>query len=47
MVKKINPNFVLTRTCTLHTGPYCDNLYHDTRICEKVGHLTRDFYDKL
>lgn len=47
MIKKTNDNFVLTRTCTLHTGPYCDNLYHDTRICKKIKHLPREFYDTL
>lgn len=47
MVKKTNKHFVLTRTCTLHTGPYCDNLYHDTRIVSDTKHLPRDFYDNL
>ena len=47
MVKKTNPNFILTRSCTLHTGPYCDGLYHDTRICKKIEHYPREFYDKL
>lgn len=46
-VKKSNKHFVLTRTCTLHTGPYCDNLYHDTRIVSDTKHLPRDFFDNL
>lgn len=47
MIKKTNKHFVLTRTCTLHTGPYCDNLYHDTRLVSEVKHLPREFYDNL
>lgn len=47
MIKKTNKHFVLTRTCTLHTGPYCDNLYHDTRLVKETKHLSREFYTNL
>ncbi|MFX0065919.1 MAG: L-2-amino-thiazoline-4-carboxylic acid hydrolase [Candidatus Hermodarchaeota archaeon] len=47
LIKKINENFVLTRTSTLMNGPYCDFCTHDTRIVDKVEHLSKEFFESL
>jgi hypothetical protein len=47
LIKKLNENFVATRTITLPLGPYCDICVHDTRIVKEIEHPTREFYDKL
>ncbi|NHJ32265.1 MAG: hypothetical protein FK732_05340, partial [Asgard group archaeon] len=38
LIKKLNENFVATRTITLPTGPYCDICVHDTRIVKEIEH---------
>ncbi|MFX0063802.1 MAG: L-2-amino-thiazoline-4-carboxylic acid hydrolase [Candidatus Hermodarchaeota archaeon] len=46
--KASNPNFVLTRKYTLMEGhPYCDFVFHDTRINEDLNHPSKEFFDKL
>ncbi len=43
-----NPAFVLTRGGTLTQGrPYCDFLFHDTRIDKDPAHLPEDFWAKM
>ncbi|MGY5854551.1 MAG: hypothetical protein RTU92_13365, partial [Candidatus Thorarchaeota archaeon] len=46
-IRILNPNFVLTRTCTLMNGPYCDACVHDSRIVQEFEHPTRKFYDSM
>ncbi|MFX0094085.1 MAG: MFS transporter [Candidatus Hodarchaeota archaeon] len=46
--KARNENFVLTRNYTLMQGhPYCDEVYHDTRIDSDVTHPPKEFFDNL
>ncbi len=43
-----NPAFTLTRAGTLIQGrPYCDFLFHDTRIDKDPAHLPEDFWVKM
>jgi len=43
-----NPNFELTREGTLAQGrPYCDFIWHDTRIYKKISHPSQDFWKKI
>ncbi|OGR39846.1 MAG: hypothetical protein A2X29_06340 [Elusimicrobia bacterium GWA2_64_40] len=43
-----NPNFKLTREGTLAQGrPYCDFIWHDTRVKKSLNHPAKDFWDNL
>ena len=42
-----NEHFVLTQEYTLAKGsPYCEYVFHDTRIVDKVEHPPREFFEK-
>lgn len=46
--KAENPAFALTRSGTLmHGKPYCDFLWHDTRIDQDLSHPPKEFWDAL
>ncbi|MCX5786423.1 MAG: L-2-amino-thiazoline-4-carboxylic acid hydrolase [Elusimicrobia bacterium] len=46
--KMHNPAFTLTRTGTLTQGkPYCDFVWHDTRIDKDPTHPPKEFWDEL
>jgi len=48
VTKLYNENFVLTRRYTLIEGaPYCDMVYHDTRIDKSLAHPTIEFIDNM
>ncbi len=43
-----NKHFVMTRDFTIAEGdPYCDKVFHDTRIDKEVKHPTKEFLDKI
>lgn len=43
-----NPDFMLTRGGTLAQGrPYCDFIWHDTRVEKNPVHLPKDFWDNV
>lgn len=43
-----NPGFMLTREGTLAQGrPYCDFIWHDTRVEKNPAHPRRDFWDNV
>ncbi|MFQ5979162.1 MAG: L-2-amino-thiazoline-4-carboxylic acid hydrolase [Candidatus Heimdallarchaeota archaeon] len=43
-----NQNFVLTRNYTIVEGfPYCDEVIHDTRIVNNLGHPPKEYFDNL
>ncbi|MHA2297280.1 MAG: L-2-amino-thiazoline-4-carboxylic acid hydrolase [Candidatus Hodarchaeales archaeon] len=46
-IKKMNENFVLTRTQTQLNGPYCDGCIHDTRIVDKIEHPPKEMFENL
>ncbi|MFW9991732.1 MAG: L-2-amino-thiazoline-4-carboxylic acid hydrolase [Candidatus Odinarchaeota archaeon] len=45
--KKMNENFVLTRTHTQFDGSYCDNCIHDKRYVDKIEHPSREVFENL
>ncbi|MFW9991733.1 MAG: L-2-amino-thiazoline-4-carboxylic acid hydrolase [Candidatus Odinarchaeota archaeon] len=47
MVRKMNENFVLTRTHTQLNGLYCDTCIHDTRVVDKIEHPPKEVYENL
>lgn len=43
-----NEHFVLTRHYTIAEGdPYCDKVFHDTRIDKKITHPSKEFLDNI
>jgi hypothetical protein len=47
-VRAYNENFELTRNGTLAKGkPYCDFMYHDKRLSQKLEHPPEEFWDNL
>jgi len=47
-VRMRNSAFVMTRTGTLAQGrPYCDFLWHDTRINKDMTHPSKEFWENL
>lgn len=43
-----NEHFVMTRDFTIaEDDPYCDKVFHDTRIDKKVKHPTKEFLDSM
>lgn len=46
-IKKMNENFVLTRTQTQFDGSYCDTCIHDTRIVDKIEHPPKEVFENL
>ena len=46
--KMQNEHFVLTRHYTIAEGdPYCDKVFHDTRIDKEVTHPSKEFLDNI
>ena len=46
--KMSNEHFVMTRDFTVAEGdPYCDKVFHDTRIDKEVKHPTKEFLDNM
>ncbi|MGC9780659.1 MAG: hypothetical protein HZR80_15560 [Candidatus Heimdallarchaeota archaeon] len=47
LIRKLNENFLATRTITLNKDPYCALCVHDTRIVKEIEHPSREFFDSL
>jgi len=46
--KMSNEHFVMTRDYTIAQGdPYCDKVFHDTRIDKEIKHPTKEFLDNM
>jgi len=46
--KLLNENFLMTRKFTIaEGGPYCDKVFHDTRIDKNLKHLSKEFFDSM
>lgn len=46
--KIINENFLMTRNSTIaEGGPYCDKVFHDTRIDKDLKHFSNEFFDSM
>ncbi len=48
LAKMWNDNFVLTQEQTIAKGNnYCEYVYHDTTIVEKIEHPSKEFFDDI
>ena len=46
--RRANKNFVLTMERTIIEGhPYCDSVFHDTRVNKDLSHPSEEFFDKM
>ena len=47
-IKHVNKHFVMTMAHTIVEGhPYCDCVFHDTRISKELDHPSKEFFESI